>query len=51
MKDNKPIQEKVESIYVIGKDKTSIKLAGVIDNDNGSSKLIEIEFTKNIYTK
>lgn len=50
MKDNKPIQEKVESIYVIDKDKTSIRLAGVIDNDDGSSKLIDIEFLKNIYT-
>jgi hypothetical protein len=48
MKDNKPIQEKVESIYVINKDETSINLVGVIDNDNGSSKLIEIEFKKSI---
>jgi hypothetical protein len=47
-KDNKPIQEKVESIYIINKNETSIKLVGVIDNDNGSSKLIEIEFKKSI---
>jgi len=51
MKDNKPVQEKVESIYVIDKDKTSIKLTGVIDNDNGGSKLIKIEFKKNIRTE
>lgn len=48
MKNNNPIQEKVESIYVIKKNETVIELAGVIDNDDGSSKLIEIEFKKNM---
>lgn len=47
-KDNIPIQEKVESIYVINKNEKAIKLVGVIDNDNGSSKLLEIEFKKSI---
>ncbi|MCG8701661.1 MAG: hypothetical protein MI922_26655 [Bacteroidales bacterium] len=46
MKNNTPIQEKVESVYVLSKTDTLIKVVGVIDNDNGSSKLIEIEFKK-----
>ncbi|MDA3892986.1 MAG: hypothetical protein PF517_15095 [Salinivirgaceae bacterium] len=44
--NNNLIQEKVESIYVIDKSDTLIKLAGVIDNDNGSSKLLKIDFKK-----
>jgi len=47
-KNNKAIYEKVESIHVINKSAASINLVGVIDNDNGSSKLIEIEFKKTI---
>jgi hypothetical protein len=47
-KNDIPIKEKVESVYVIKKNETVIELAGVIDNDDGSSKLIEIEFKKNI---
>ena len=46
-KNDVPIKEKVESVYVIKKNETVIELAGVIDNDDGSSKLIEIEFKKN----
>ena len=46
--DNIPIKEKVESVYVTKKDESAIELVGVIDNDDGSSKLIEIEFKKNI---
>lgn len=45
-KDGTPIKEKVESVYVIKKTDNAIELAGVIDNDDGSSKLIEIEFKK-----
>lgn len=46
MKSNQPIKEKVESVFIKEKSATSIKLVGVIDNDDGSSKLIEIDFNK-----
>ncbi len=41
-----PIREKVESVFVTAKTDNLIKLIGVIDNDDGSSKLIEMEFRK-----
>ena len=46
LKDDKPIKEKLESIYMIHKNEKSINLVGVVDNDNGSSKLLKIEFKK-----
>jgi hypothetical protein len=46
-KNDIPIKEKVEAVLVIKKSETTIELAGVIDNDDGSSKLIKIKFKKN----
>lgn len=45
-KDDLPIKEKVESLNMISKNDRAMELVGVIDNDDGSSKLIEIAFEK-----
>lgn len=45
-KNGVPIKEKVESVYVIRKNESVIELVSVVDNDDGSSKLIKIEFKK-----
>ncbi len=45
-RDSTPVQEKVESVFIQSKTDNLIKLIGVIDNDNGSSKLIEFELRK-----
>jgi len=48
MKDGFPIREKVESVHVKSKNESVVQLVGVIDNDDGSSKLIEFELTKTV---
>ncbi|MFB6343290.1 hypothetical protein ACE1ET_16305 [Saccharicrinis sp. FJH62] len=46
MHNGKPLQDKVESVYVVSSTNSDIKLLGVTDNDDGSSKLLEIDFRK-----
>jgi hypothetical protein len=45
-KDGKPLKDKVESVYVLSNTRTEIELLGVTDNDDGSSKLLELQFSK-----
>lgn len=46
MQNGKPIKDKVESVCVMRSSDSEIKLLGVTDNDNGISKLLEIDFRK-----
>jgi len=46
MQNGKSLKNKVESVYVISNTDTDIKLLGVTDNDDGSSKLLEMDFHK-----
>lgn len=43
---NKPIREKVESVFVTEHTDKTIKLVGVTDNDDGTSRLLKLEFQK-----